>query len=123
MNDQVKRFQPKAAKFGVEMAELEKGDYVDFIDYAKLREENAALRQERNDLDKFFRFVIGASFDGCDTDGASAQNKALELGLLHEQKYDIGKHGHGPAEFYGIGQGETFLTYANKISNGKDGDL
>jgi hypothetical protein len=44
-------------------------------------------------IKEFARWVIQEScFDGCDIDGGSVQDKAVELGLLVEELYDPVKH-------------------------------
>lgn len=45
-------------------------------------------------LREFFRWAMTEGpFDGCDIDGASAQDKAEALGLIVKQPYDPAKHG------------------------------
>lgn len=76
-----------------------------------------ALEVHVERLDAFLKFVIGASFEGCDTDGASAQDKALELGLLREEVYDKEIHGDDPKSFYEVQEGETLLFYTQQAQS------
>jgi len=52
-------------------------------------------------------------WDGCDLDGASIQDKAQELGLIVEEKFDPDKHGchHG----YAFDYGDPFFTLSPDV--------
>jgi hypothetical protein len=63
-------------------------------------------------IKEFAKWCIREScFDGCDLDGGSVQDKAVELGLLIETLYDPKIHLSDP-EFE---QGDRYYVFADEI--------
>lgn len=50
---------------------------------------------------EFVRWALRISFEGCDADGASIQEKAESLGLIKHTRYDPAIHGPHDDLVYG----------------------
>jgi len=55
--------------------------------------------------------IVNGSFEGCDIDGGSLQDKAIEYGILVQVPYDPEKHGR---QYYGeLDPGEPWYVFSD----------
>lgn len=92
------------------MIERPKGQFVLAADYANLKAERDALSAENVALKEFFSVGISAAFEGCDWYGDDIQGKALELGLIREEKYDHETHAESVFNPEDFQQGDAVFT-------------
>lgn len=65
---------------------------------------------------EFARWALTeGSFQGCNLDGGEIQDKALELGLIRETKFDPAKHG----EHSDFEKGDSYYEFAGPLARAR----